>query len=387
MDRLSEAVIYLQTCCILFAVLLAVYLLFCIIIRLVNKTFRTKLSHVLQPTKFESGQNVHCWLENFELYLEEDNIVEDVQRCAALLSRLDGVTRNLVSNYSDNTKSDYNKLRNAMIKLFGGRKKTQAQYNIEFATRKQEPTENIHQYYASLKHLGSKAYSTLSKKAQQEFVANQFIAGMTNDSVRQQIMVKLEGNFSKVLEIAEDLDKIYGSTPIKVNLLQEKPNYCPHIKNMAHLGKGVKMCGECFDKVHAINSSSVNYRSEKRPCHICGLRGHYAKDCWLTKEAGGNRVRIAKINRVSELVGICQIDNCKSKFLADTGSSRTIVHESLIPEDERHLIRPTNFRVCTANGEQAQIAGSKKCNIKLGSFSVEYRIIIKMNSVKQRYYK
>ena len=68
---------------------------------------KTKTSHVLQPGKFDGSQSAQGWLESFELYLEEDGIQNERERCVAMLSRLSGEIKTLLKNYNPKVSEDY----------------------------------------------------------------------------------------------------------------------------------------------------------------------------------------------------------------------------------------------------------------------------------------
>jgi hypothetical protein len=57
-------------------------------------------------------------LDNFELFLEEGKITTHAERCGAFLSRLDGQTKQTLSNYDRHVKTNYNTLKDAFIKMF-----------------------------------------------------------------------------------------------------------------------------------------------------------------------------------------------------------------------------------------------------------------------------
>jgi hypothetical protein len=118
---------------------------------------RTKTSHVLQPGKFDGSQSTQGWLENFELYLEEDGIQKDREKCVAMLSRLSGEIKTLLKNYNPKVSEDYKILREYFLKIYGGIKKTLTEYQIEFALL-QQGEKNLYQYHSELKRLAGKAF-------------------------------------------------------------------------------------------------------------------------------------------------------------------------------------------------------------------------------------
>jgi hypothetical protein len=114
------------------------------------------------PTrKFDGSQSAQGWLENFELYLEEDGIQKDREKCVAMLSRLSGEIKTLLKNYNPKVSEDYKILSEYFLKIYGGIKKTLTEYQIEFALL-QQGEKNLYQYHSELKRLLGKAFPELT---------------------------------------------------------------------------------------------------------------------------------------------------------------------------------------------------------------------------------
>ena len=84
-----------------------------------------------------------------------------------------------------------------------------------------------------------------------------------------------------------------------------------------------------------------------------------------------------------QITGECEIDNHITKFLADTGSNKTIVHKSLIDihNNEHGHIRHFKSQVLTAEGQRANIIGIKKCKITVGNWVFLADVLISSNLI------
>ena len=110
----------------------------------------------MQPGTFDSKSgNIRDYLENFEVFLEEDGIESNIDRCKALLSRLSPEDKKLISNTKSINKKDYDKLKAILLKIFGGKVKTTTEYATELVACKQTG-RNLFVFHATLTNLAEK---------------------------------------------------------------------------------------------------------------------------------------------------------------------------------------------------------------------------------------
>jgi hypothetical protein len=122
--------VFINTFLIVLALGVMIYI-FCLLMgKTLGNMNRTKTSHVLQPGKFDGSQSAQGWLENFELYLEEEGIQKDRKKCVAMLSRLSREIKTLLKNYNPKVSEDYKILSEYFLKIYGGIKKTLTEYQI-----------------------------------------------------------------------------------------------------------------------------------------------------------------------------------------------------------------------------------------------------------------
>ena len=181
-----------------------------ILLQLVSKFGRNRSSHVVPPEHFKKDKNIHAWLDKFELYLTEDNISNNKQRCAALISRLDEECVDTVKHHGARTYDDYGMLKKTLLKLFAISAKTQTERQFEFSKRSQRPNENIHQYYAALQKLSYSAFGNVSKEQRWQFVAERFIGGVISDGLRQEILRTYKSDYRNIIDVADKLETIYN---------------------------------------------------------------------------------------------------------------------------------------------------------------------------------
>jgi hypothetical protein len=225
---INECTIYIRTFIIALALISFIYLIIALIFRMLIKMFNSRKSHTMAPERFDGNQNARAWLESIEFYISQEEINSNVDKCATLLSRLSDEVKGVVTQFEREAKIDFKKLRDAFIKIYGGQKKTQAEYNLEFSSLVQGEKESLYHYYGELSRLADKAFNGLVKKIKTKYVDERFMLGLSNDALRTKLMetCKFSNFFDKIfagkstLEKALELDEIYGSKKVDINLIQ-----------------------------------------------------------------------------------------------------------------------------------------------------------------------
>ena len=87
--------------------------------------------------------------ENFDVFLDEDGIESNIDKCKVLLSRLSPEDKELISNTDSLNKKDYDKLKAILLKIFGGKVKTTTEYATELVACKQGSL-NLYVFHATL---------------------------------------------------------------------------------------------------------------------------------------------------------------------------------------------------------------------------------------------
>ena len=125
---------------------------------MLNKMFKSRKSHTMAPERFDGNQNARAWMESIEYYITQEEITNNVDKCATVLSRLSNEVKSVVIRFEKEAKSDFKRLRNAFIKIYGGQKRTQAEYNLAFSSLVQGEKESLYHYYSELSRLADKAF-------------------------------------------------------------------------------------------------------------------------------------------------------------------------------------------------------------------------------------
>ena len=88
--------------------------------------------------------------------------------------------------------------------------------------------------------------------------------------------------------------------------------------------------------------------------------------------------------RKQEITGECELNGFPVSFLADTGSSRTIVNKNVLNFNNNEYGPLRNFKhnIITADGHRAQIIGVKKCKIRIGYWTTIIDVLISNNLIK-----
>jgi len=133
----------------------ALYLFTSNIVKIFRKSFFRRNTYVLIPGEF-NGQKAHEYLDNFDMFLDEEGIDDNDEKCSALLSRLNSQKRQLLLSADKSIRYDYEKLKQAILKLYKGTTKTKEECQIQFLNTNQGDY-NLNYFYAELYRLANKA--------------------------------------------------------------------------------------------------------------------------------------------------------------------------------------------------------------------------------------
>ena len=161
------------------------------------------------PTVYNNKLSIHIWLSEIEEYLDANCIKNDRAKCNAVLMKLDTRTRATIQKLMDAAKvRTYSELEEALKSYFGREAYTSAAFVIKLHERRQLPNESINEFFTAIQELAQAAHPKLDKKHRDEFALQQFITGLRNKAVKNQLRLKLSTNDNiDVLAEAIDLNK------------------------------------------------------------------------------------------------------------------------------------------------------------------------------------
>ena len=386
--------VFFNTFLIVLAFGVMVYIFCSLMGKTLERVTKTKTSHVLQPGKFDGSQSARSWLENFELYLEEDGIQRDRDKCSAMLSRLSGDIKTLLKNYNPKVADDYKILRESFIKIYGGVKKTLTEYQIEFALL-QQGDKNLYQYHSELKRLAGKAFPELTDAQKESLVTERFINGITNQSLRTSILATRRSDAEQhrkskdVLEMAAELNEIFGRSQVDVNAIDPNRSRRGAKQSEAQAASVCYGCGEVGHYKYQCpkGKSPLRDRSSSRGRGASGSRQHNGRNSrsrnadqgeQQRQANGGNMptVRLNNIEQTNRIAGYCKVDGKTVKFLADSGASKTCIDVRLLDEEQRKFIKESPFVVVLADGTETGAIGAYTGSITLGKDVVHLEMVV-----------
>ena len=377
------------------ATIFMVYLLLKMCTRALNRE-KIANSHVLPPGKFDGNQNAYDWLENFELYLDEDNIIIHSERCAALLSRLDGKIKQMLVNYDKKVKTNYKTLKQAFLKIYGLKKKTPHEYQADFLMTNQNEM-NLYYFHAELCRLAKKAFPDLSESQRSKQVHDRFINGIESDMLRSSILAsyKENGIFSSIyggkslLDRAVELEEIYDRKQVEINFVHGNPanTQCYNCLEMGHYKSECK--NPKANKFNQTNRSQhqtqqpqqQQQNQTQRPQQQQQPQQQQPQQTQQRQHQKANQATINhfncnRIEYTSSITGHCALDGKQTKFLMDTGANKTVIDVRLLNSDQRDEIIPSEFRVILADGSRVPVLGLRRSKVRLGKHTVELDVLV-----------
>ena len=330
-----------------------------------KKTVSTT-TYMTAPKPYQTGSDIRNWFELFELYLNASNIRDDNHKCNILISKLDSDTNQRLKFYvttdgsSDSlVNSRYSLLKSALINFFGRAESNPSDDLNKFAQRCQRPNENIHIYYSRLNELSLPIFKSFgsSHKDRIKLVNRRFVDGLSNANLRSRLMEIIEDptNNQEILTVAERFERFYSSKQI-----------------------GTSVVNQAKIPINNPVSKIVPSFKGQIQCHGCRMYGHVKHSCPYGRrhlETYRPNIDVERIvlnskdalSRVREMNGTCIVDGVSCAYLIDTGTSRTIIRESMIPMAVRKDIVLLQGSVFTFDGVLSSINGSKSFSLQIGN--------------------
>ena len=304
----------------------------------------------------------------------------------------------------------YTHLKSSMLKLFANKNPSHREAVAKFETRQQESDENLHQYYATLSSLSKESFPTLSKNQRLEYVGERFIDGILNDALKVELSkyISTDFNYKKLLEYAAKMEPVFMRS-VTVNKIHINRLECPcktNCFNKKSQGNIIVRCTLCQKKKQQTKLNCDNLTKtalyQNKQCFKCQQFGHLRRDCVIntTKLHIKPLVKlnkcvknwnvplsvqeeVEKLSKANGIYGTALVDGIATKFLADTGSPRSLINAKLLSKQQLQQIRPANFNVQTANGELAHVAGVKTSEIRYNGHSMFLDILVCHNLSEQ----
>lgn len=371
---IDEFQVYYQTFCIIFCVILFLFLLLRTFTTLINRAIKIRPSHIMQPGIFDKkASNIRDWLEIFEVFLDEDGIENNIDKCKALLSRLSPEDKKLIQNTDFSAKKDYTKLKTALLKIFGGKEKTTTEYSTELVACKQAG-RSLYVYHATLVNLAKKAHPTLSQSARDNIVSELFIDGISNDALKAALLLRLKEQktgffrfgYKSVLELAVELNEIYGRESVDINEVSARMN------GKRRQADANTLCHNCFEKGH-FKYTCPHPKKQEQNAQTTTTQNNGQNANTQLKPTTLKLNRICQSNAIS---GNCVIDGNVARFMADTGAQITVIDAAVLKKEQLDDISQSNYDVILADGSKADVLGIRWCNITVGNDTVQLQAIV-----------
>ena len=186
---------------------------------------------------FSEGMNVYKWVSEFEKYLECAKITNSNKQAQQLMKYLDISSRNLLRRacqleYDDSSaKIEYSTIKQQLLQLFVTTRINQRDLRIRFYNRVQASDETIHRYNHELSEMAREAYPLLERKSVETFIYQQFLYGVRNPKIRQQLLndYGMTVDLNEVIRVAklqEELEDMETkrNAEVKVRKIRLKDN-------------------------------------------------------------------------------------------------------------------------------------------------------------------
>jgi len=369
--------------------------------------------HALAPQKYttKNREDARSWLDSFELYTQSEQIFDDRSKAINFLSRLETEVNKVVwthASMNGDNQPTYKKLRKSFLALYDKIDKSFTHYLAEFHTRNQGKSESVTKYYTELMMLAKQAFPDINTETRMCVVGNKFIEGVNSRALQIELKKHMVEKDQRWCNVKAKFNPRYETLLTKAEQIASL--YIDHRENLTRSKEDQYGNSSSNDTDSEYDVRRVNYDSRlaKVRCFSCQEYGHYSRDCPLNEvkhdkrrmnvdtkglivtevarkididaEAKQLRVEAEKtIGSWKQIQGVCRIDYQPTRFIVDTGTSKTIIAERVLTPASIKQIEPIAYNVVTANGEPFQIVGQKQCLIHHGKTATLINALIAKN--------
>ena len=309
------------------------------------------------PKVFAEGMNVTKWLDNLEAYMLHINLKSDNSRGSCMIQQMDADSRKHLENVNTSFTGDklantnYTQLKKIMQETFATKRISLREHRLTFLMKKQADDEKVQRFYATLLELVDKGFAEAPKSFKDDLIHEQFIYGLSHQNIRENLLADYgtESNLQKIVEQANKQEALILSD-----------------RNKRSSSSSQDTTKEVKQSNNPVEAKIV----EPKLAEVASVK---AIEQARQQEYAEDQITSDSIHPQKEIAGICMINEQPVRYIVDTGSQVTIVHERAIRKQQTF---EANDRLCTANGQVLHAKIIKNCQIKVGDFSCVMDIYI-----------
>lgn len=253
----------------------------------------------MEARRFSGKENVVEYLLQFELTAKR-NEWSDSEKSCSLLCALDGPARNILSEFEDVTKANFEEVKQALLLRFGPTNLTEV-HEQALGQLRLSRGQAIREMAAEVQRLIKLAYPDISGSARDRFAVKSLIRTINDKNTAFYIKEKAPANLAEACTLYERYQALNSddNLPPKAtkavkqaddtatdDLLQQQ--VASAIAQMTEATNcQLKKLTDAITTTHTASQRPVANEAvvPRNPCPRCKQRGHWARDCPLPQSA------------------------------------------------------------------------------------------------------
>lgn len=237
-----------------------------------NRLRTTSVRKQRDPEKFDGEKQEWVdYLKHFETVASWNGWAYE-EKAMQLIMSLKGEALMVLGDLPAQVQSDYDALIVELARRYNPAER-EAAWRVEFRNRMRQGNETAMQYGYALKRLALKAFPQMTLAAQEQWVMDQFSAGLGNVDLRRHVQFGHPKTLNDAISLAVEYEAF------DINCKLRKPRVGEVCRFEKEEGNAYAIAqGNAYNRPHVSRENGA-WDKGKIQCYYCKQLGHYKREC------------------------------------------------------------------------------------------------------------